>query len=265
MIFDLEDSIPTFGKEKARGLLEKKFDQFRSARKELIIRVNDCRSKYIQKDLNLVLELEPDTVMVPKCDQGDIEQVDAVLGGIDGLTYMPLIETVNGYMNCKKILEASSKNSGVVFGAEDFSADVGIPRGEYHQNPIFLQVIVQLILLAKQFDLDFIDSVYPYLSTDEAFQGLIDEATITKKMGAIGKLAVHVSQIEAINQVYTPNRAEVKKTKVILSELDRAEKEKQISVFEYQNRMMDTPERKRAQKLFKQVERFDFEFREEDD
>ena len=265
VIFDLEDSIPSFGKEKARELLKRNFDQFRNNDKELIIRVNDCRSEYIEKDLNLVSQLNPDTVMVAKCDKGDIERVENALGTNNELNFMPLIETVSGYMNAKAIFGASKKNSGVVFGAEDFSADVGIQRAEYHQNLIFPQVIVNLILLSKYFDLDFIDAVYPYLSTDEAFQGLIDEATFTKKMGAIGKLAVHVSQVDAINKVYTPNRAELKKTRMILSELDRAEKEKELSVFEFHNRMMDTPERKRAQKIFKQIERFDPNFETEDD
>tara|TARA_B100001964_G_scaffold190087_1_gene211990 strand:+ start:3436 stop:4317 length:882 start_codon:yes stop_codon:yes gene_type:complete len=256
VIFDLEDSVPISCKEKARKILHEKFNIHRDKGKELIIRVNDCRSKFIHDDLSLAIKLKPDTILVPKAEDKDIEFVDNFLKDMEDLSYLLLIETVKGYLDCKEILGFSKKITGNIFGAEDFSADIGIERTEYYHNPVFFQAVIQLMLLSKYYNIDFIDSVYPYLFTDEALKGLIDEASLSKKMGAVGKLAVHPSQVELINQVYSPNSAEIEKTKLIISELEKAEKENELSIFKFQNRMMDMPERKRAKKIFEHAKRF---------
>jgi len=259
VIFDLEDSIPEALKGKARHMLRAQFDKFQSKDCERIIRINDCRSDEHLEDLQLIQDLKPDTVMVSKAEYDDVCYLEGKLKKVlkcTDLTFLILVETLAGYFSAEHMLKKSDKISGVVFGAEDFSADMGIHRIDYHQNPIYFHVISNLILLAKYHGIDFIDSVYPYLSTDDSMRSLVDEATTTKKMGANGKLTVHPSQVDIINKLYSPDYSEIEKSKEIIKKLQSAENAKGLSVIQYNNRMVDKPEKKRLERLMTHVNRF---------
>jgi len=256
IIFDLEDSIPAAHKQTARQELARRFGGYRGAGFELVIRINDLRSPFWRDDLELVRALAPHAVMIAKTEGDDAAVLERALGGAGEINLMVLIETIRGYFDAEAILGGSSRISALVFGAEDFSADMGIQRQEYEDNPIYLQVITRLILLARCHDVDFIDSVYPYLSTDESLRGLFNEAHLTKKMGADGKLLVHPGHTETINRVFTPNARELERAKDILARLLEAEAERGLSVIRYGDRMMDTPEKRRLKRMLKRFERF---------
>ena len=78
--------------------------------------------------------------------------------------------------------------------------------------------------------------------------GYILSAKRAAAIGIEGKWAIHPSQIELANQVFTPPEAEVKKAKRIIDELDKAAKEGKGAA-QLDGRMIDAASARMAENI----------------
>lgn len=250
VIFDLEDSVLDDCKDEARkNLNELDFKKLKD--KEIAIRINSVRSPFFKKECKLVNEKDPDFLVLPKVrDEDDIKILEKKIE--PEIQFVPIIETIKGYYNREKILTASSRIKTFAFGAEDFSADTEINKGELQKNPLLVNVICDLLLIAKEKNLWFIDCVFTGYETEDHLQKLKKEALFTRRLGAEGKLVIHPSQIDIVNEVYSITQQEIEEAEAFIQKFNSLKDGCAVVATDYY--MQDIPSYKKYSKLLKKAE-----------
>ena len=208
IIFDLEDSIDVSAKTKARMELEQSFPRDYQGKKELMIRVNNPRSPHFRKDVLVATNLRPHCLCIPKVEsEQEIDMVNNLVSSSDkALKYpigvFPLIETSKGYMNAKEILNRSNIITGTAVGVEDVMLEFNIERKTIWKNHLIRHFLIELSILSKCLDIDYIGPISRGYRTDEHLSILESECTYLKEIGATGKLAIHPRQLSTINRSF---------------------------------------------------------------
>ncbi|NTF43919.1 CoA ester lyase [Rhizobium rhizogenes] len=220
VIFDLEDSVSPEKKAEARENLRAFFTASPLSAKERIIRINALSSNFGAEDLALVVELEPDAVLLPKVDEPqDVMLVGDRLAEADApenLRIWAMIETPRGILNAASIAEAGrtsgSRLDCFVVGLNDLRKETGVlPQpGRAYLVPWLMQVV----LAVSAYGLEAIDSVFNDFKDMEALDA---ECAQGIAMGFSGKMLIHPSQIEAANRHFGPDEAAVAEAEAIIS------------------------------------------------
>jgi malyl-CoA/(S)-citramalyl-CoA lyase len=154
-----------------------------------------------------------------------------------------IIESVLGLNNIDGIAGASKRLESLHFGAADYAASAGMrttniggPNKDYvvltdadaggkretHWSDMWHYHIVRMVAAARAHGLRPIDGPFGDYS-DEA--GFTAQANRTAVLGCEGKWAIHPSQVELANKVFTPSEAEVTKAKRIVEAMKQAARE----------------------------------------
>ena len=254
-IIDLEDSVDMEYKDQAlQNLLQ--FNKTAMGDKEFIVRINSVDSDLGQRDLAEAAKLNIDSIMLPKVNsKEEISHVEKQISD-SNIEIIPIIETLEGYFHREEILSSSTKITAVAFGAEDFCLDADLEKGDLRNNLILNKVICDLSLLAKRFDIQFIDCVFTQYGTKAFLRQMRREAEHTRDIGANGKLLIHPSQIEIANSVYAIDQSEIKQSLNILKKFDGLTDGS--STIAVNNVMMDTPSYKKAIKLINKAKKYGY-------
>ena len=220
IIFDLEDSVAVERKTEARDNLKAFFSGPALTAKERIIRVNALSSSFGNADLDLVLELEPDAILLPKVDEPqDIMAISDRLADADApenLRIWAMIETPRGILNAAAIAEAGrtagSRLDCFVVGLNDLRKETGVlPQpGRTYLVPWLMQVV----LAVRAYGLDAIDSVF---NDFKDMGGLESECSQGRAMGFDGKMLIHPNQIECANHCFGPDSEAVAEAEAIIA------------------------------------------------
>lgn len=204
VIFDLEDSVALEKKAEARDNLRRFFRETPIEGAERVIRINGADTEFRGKDLDLILELQPDALLLPKVgDAVEIREVTKFLSGNDASVRLwAMIETPTGVLNAAAIAGArgaDGKLDCLVLGLNDLRKETGVPPepGRTYLVPWMMQVV----LAARANGLDVIDSVFNDFR-DEA--GFSTECAQGRSMGFDGKMLIHPSQIASANGSFGP-------------------------------------------------------------
>jgi len=215
---DLEDSVPGDRREAARRMVLP-FLAAEAARPGFTraVRPNALRTPDGLRDLLAVREsgARLDALMLPKVESGeDVRIVEELLGdGLAHVTFLVLIETARGLCAAEEIAAASPRVRALVFGAADFSADLGAAMAWEH----LLYARSRIVLAAACAGIAALDS--PFFDIHDA-AGLGQEVERVRLMGFTGKVAVHPRQVAAINAGFTPEPAAVAEARAILAAID---------------------------------------------
>jgi len=177
-----------------------------------------------------------DAVMLPKVEDADrVERVAALCAdrGLDPAVFA-LVETASGVLSAASIAAAAA-TSAVAFGAEDLAADVGATRTDEGTEVLYAREHV--VLAASAADVDALDTVYTDFSDAE---GLREETAFALTLGYDGKLAIHPSQIDPINEAFTPDAEEIEWAARVLDARDEADRADR-GVFSVDGEMIDAP------------------------
>ncbi len=220
VIFDLEDSVSPEKKAEARENLRAFFASSPLSAKERIIRINALSSNFGAEDLALVVELEPDAVLLPKVDEPqDVMLVGDRLAEADApenLRIWAMIETPRGILNAASIAEAGrtagSRLDCFVVGLNDLRKETGVlpQSGRAYLVPWLMQVV----LAVSAYGLEAIDSVFNDFKDMDTLDA---ECAQGIAMGFSGKMLIHPSQIEAANRHFGPDEAAVAEAEAIIS------------------------------------------------
>ncbi|MFJ6324543.1 MULTISPECIES: HpcH/HpaI aldolase/citrate lyase family protein [unclassified Rhizobium] len=220
VIFDLEDSVSPEKKAEARENLRAFFAETPLPGKERIIRINALSSNFGADDLALVVELEPDAVLLPKVDEPqDVTGVSDRLAEADApesLRIWAMIETPRGILNAAAIAEAGrtagSRLDCFVVGLNDLRKETGVPPqpGRSYLVPWLMQVV----LAVSAYGLEAIDSVFNDFKDAEAFDAECGQGRL---MGFSGKMLIHPNQIEAANRHFGLDEAAIAEARAIIS------------------------------------------------
>jgi len=177
-----------------------------------------------------------DAVMLPKVeDAGRVDRAAALCAdrGLDPAVFA-LVETAGGVLAAEAIADAEPTDA-LVFGAEDLAADLGATRTDEGTEVLYARE--HAVLAASAAGVDALDTVYTDFS-DAA--GLREETAFARTLGYDGKLAIHPSQVDPINEAFTPDPDEVEWASRVLDARDEADREGR-GVFSVDGEMIDAP------------------------
>ena len=215
---DLEDSVPAARRDAARRLLL----PFLAAEPERpgftrAVRPSALRTPDGLRDLLALLEsgARVDALMLPKVESAeDVRIVEQVLGErLRHVVFIVLIETARGLATVEEIAVASPRVAAFVFGAADFSADLGSDMGWGE----LLYARSRIVAAAARARVPVLDT--PFFDIADG-PGLRREIERVRAAGFAGKVAVHPRQVAAINAGFTPEPAAVAQARAVLAAIE---------------------------------------------
>ena len=239
VFLDLEDAVAPGDKLQARKNVIEALNSldWKSAGKTISVRINGLDTHYMYRDVVDVIEQagsKLDTILVPKVGvPGDLYTVDVLLTQMEeakGIKHRigleALIETALGMACVEQIASSSSKRlEAMHFGVADYAAsnrartvNIGGLNPDYPGDQ-WHAAITRMTVACRAYGLRPIDGPFGDFKDPD---GYILAAKRAAALGIEGKWAIHPSQIELANQVFSPPDAEVEKARRILEELDKA-------------------------------------------
>ena len=240
IFLDLEDAVSPMDKISARQNVIKALKEinWREKGKTISVRINSPDTYYMYRDLiDIVEEVgeKLDTILLPKAGTAsDVYMIDCLLTQIETSKKLNnkigiecLIETALGMSNIKEIAKSSNRLEALHFGVADYAASLrartvvigglnpDYPGDQWHHG------LSQLVMTCRAYGLRAIDGPFGDFNDPDAY---IEAAKRGAAIGIEGKWAIHPSQIELANKVFSPPSSEVTKAKRILEELDKAAK-----------------------------------------
>ena len=256
IILDLEDAVAVSVKETARQIVCQALINVDFAGTERLVRLNSPATAFFSADLTAVSRAKPDGLIIPKVESSAVlEQIDAALTETElahnwqagTIRLLVLIETALGIMNLKEIAQSTPRLDALLFGAEDLAADVGAVRSQLGTEIFYGRSVV--VTAAAAYDLQAIDTVFVDVRD---LEGLKEDAILARSMGYRGKMAIHPDQIAAINDVFSPTRAEIAKAQQLLEQA-ALHHDSGSGVFTLDGRMIDAPMIRSAESLLERA------------
>ena len=204
LIFDLEDSVPAHQKEAARQNIRKIPSKIPGV--EHILRINAYQTGMWEEDLKYLDHFPFDSVMIPKVESPRHIMDISNHFSSSGLKRIVLIETIHGIWNIREIAGTLGEGDAMGYGAGDLSTTFGISREPVQESMILQHILIQVLMAAKYVGADVFDTPYRDFTDMVTLQ---EEAKFGRKCGTVGKQAVHPSQLEVINSVYSPTDMEI--------------------------------------------------------
>lgn len=262
LILDLEDAVAPERKAATRPVVRGWLERLDFGGRERWVRMNPIYSEHGETDLEETIAGRPDGYVVPKPRHaGDIRQIAQLLDKLEqrhglphGSTRLVLIatETPEGLLNIREVAAASPRIVTVSWGVEDLSAAMGLPRtrdarGRYLDIPRYARVMCAVAAAAA--GVEAMDTVFTDIGD---LDGLRRECEEGVWMGFTGKISIHPSQIEVINSVFTPSRADAEDAAELVSAFEEHAR-RGAGAFAWKGQMMDMPHLTRARKILERA------------
>jgi citrate lyase beta subunit len=254
VVLDLEDAVAVSQKAAARDVVRDALGRVDFGTRERLVRVNDLSSGLFQDDVHTTLCEQVDGYVIPKvhsletlraamrfiaecCDARDMRPAD--------VSILAIVESGAGIMNLREIAAIGAPLSALIFGADDYAADVGAIRTRSNTEVLFARSAV--VAAAAAHTLQAIDLVFFDLN-DSA--GLEDECRFGRQLGFSGKMVIHPSQVAIANRAFAPTDAELTHAKAILAAYERHQASG-TGAFVHEGRMVDMPIVRQARRILR--------------
>ncbi len=204
---ELEDGIAPKDKDVARANAMALFTEPQADDGvERIVRINCLREHFGLKDVQAVLasDTPPPALMLPKVKTPDeVKWLDDLLSERGHATRLHIIiETNAGLEAVYDIARASNRIDALFFGGVDMAAEL---RCQNAWEPL-LYARSRVVHAAASIGVDAID--VPYLDLEDP-DGMVEAAKLARDLGFSGKGSIHPKQIPLLNDVFTPDAAQV--------------------------------------------------------
>ncbi len=237
LFLDLEDAVAPAAKVDARAQIVAALKQGGWQAPTITVRVNDWDTPWTTAD---VLEVvggagaHIDAIVLPKVRTAEqVIALDMVLGQAEASVGLPVgriglevqIEEAQGLQQVDAIAAASPRLETLVFGPGDFMASMGM-RGlsvgsqiDGYDADAFHYVLSRILVAARANSLQAIEG--PYVSIRD-LPGFRKSAAKSAALGYDGKWVVHPSQVEAGNELFTPDPSQVERAERIVDAYSKA-------------------------------------------
>lgn len=249
VVLDLEDGVDASRKAEARRTIGDWLTSAGTSDTARFVRVNGVRTAWIDDDLKWVASVANhiDAVVVPKAESE--QDVERVASAAPSRRVIPLLETSRGIVSAAAIAGANAEVPAMLFGAEDLTAELGIPRTLAGDEILLARS--QVVLAAATIGADAVDAVFVDF---RALDRLRQDAIRARALGFRGKMAIHPDQVGIINDVFSPTADEVAEAKRLL-EADAAARARGEGAYRVDHQMVDAPIIARAKRLLARAER----------
>jgi citrate lyase subunit beta/citryl-CoA lyase len=251
VFFDLEDAVAPDHKKSARGNIVKALNTLEFGRTVRCVRINDTATRFCYGDIIEVVQgagEKLDLIMIPKVLDADdvlfvdklITQLEKDLGIKNRIGLECLIEEVEGMMNIERIAASTPRLEALIFGMGDYSASQGVAvsaiggSGGY-PGDIWHYQRHRLAIACKSFGIDPVDGPYGDIRNPEGYR---EECRRAMTLGLVGKWAIHPSQVDIAQEVFSPTRNEVDRARAMKAAFDDA-LSKGLGAVMYEGKMID--------------------------
>jgi citrate lyase subunit beta/citryl-CoA lyase len=232
IMFDFEDAVPLGQKDIARDCVAAALRRPRGANDPArIVRVNSSATGRQIADMRAVVGSTLFAILLPKVEHrhevlaaamvlDDLERSSGVEHGRIGL--IAAIESGRGLHNAVDIALSSPRLRGLMFGAEDYARDLGLPvvRTGAAWDLIFARsTLVNAAAIARLFTMDQVHMNFRDIDAERL------DAVNSRQLGFSGKAAIHPSQVPILNQVFSPTPGEVEHARRVLAAFEDAKAE----------------------------------------
>lgn len=283
MVFlDLEDAVAPSEKEQARKNIIQALNDLDWGRKTVSVRINGLDTHYMYRDVIDILENavdKVDLIMIPKAGTASdiyaldmlVTQIEQAKGWTKRVGFEMIIETALGMQNVHEIAAASKRNESLHFGVADYAAStkartvgIGGPNPNYgvltdpdeagnrdfHWGDMWHYAIARMVVAARANGLRPIDGPFGDFSDAEGYKAQARRAAI---LGCEGKWAIHPSQVDLANEIFSPSDKDVEQAQAILDAMEAAQKEGRGAVT-LNGKLIDIASIKQAEVMVKMAE-----------
>jgi citrate lyase beta subunit len=257
-MLDLEDGVVPALKAEARGVVAGALRQTGVARPARYVRMNGMETSEAALDIEAVVVSGLEGLVVPKVES--VEEVRELASMLDRLEFergvkagqvrlMLAIETAKAVLAAPALASSSPRVSGLMFGAEDFSRDIGLPTVRTGHARDFIYARSAIVMAAASARVLAIDGVWPDLKDDD---GLERDSRLARDLGFSGKSMIHPGQLPMISRVFSPTREEVAFARDLIRDFEQAVSEGRGSI-SFAGQLVDRPIYERARATIQQV------------
>ena len=253
VFLDCEDAVAPDDKEQARRNIIQALNEVDWGAKTMMVRINGLDTHYMYRDVVDIVEACPrlDMILIPKVGVAqDVYAVDVLVTQIEAakkrakrIGFEVLIETALGMANVEAIAQSSRRLEAMSFGVADYAAstrarttiiggvhrDSGVltdrdteGRRQYFWSDPWHAAQTRMLVACRAYGLRPIDGPFGDFSDGEGYVAAANRAAV---LGYEGKWAIHPSQIELANRVFTPSEPEVTRARRIVEAMAQAAKE----------------------------------------
>jgi len=276
IFLDCEDAVAPDDKERARKNIIHGLNDVDWGGKTLMVRINGLDTHYMYRDIVDIVEACPrlDMILIPKVGVAqDVYAVDMLVTQIEAamrrekrIGFEVLIETALGMANVEAIAQSSKRLEAMSFGVADYAAstrarttviggvnkDSGVltdadveGRRQYFWTDPWHAAQTRMLVACRAYGLRPIDGPFGDFKDPDGFRAAANRAAV---LGYEGKWAIHPSQIDLANEVFTPSPAEVTKAERIIDAMAQAAKDGRGAV-SLDGRLIDIASIRMAQAL----------------
>lgn len=285
VFLDLEDAVAPDDKEQARLNIIHALRHDDWSRCAVSIRVNGLDTHYAYRDLVDIVETcgdKLDTILIPKVGcAADVYFVATLLSQIEAakgfkpINIHVLIETALGMANVEEIARCCPERmEAMVFGVADYAAsvrarttvigganpDYGVltdpdlaGQRQYHWGDQWHFGISRMVAACRAYGLRPIDGPFGDFNDPEGYRAAARRAAA---LGCEGKWAIHPSQVELANEIFTPTEKEVTRANRIIESMAQAAKEGKGAV-SLDGRLIDAASIRMAENVVRQVKQIE--------
>ena len=277
---DLEDAVAPQDKEQAKKNIIQALQEVDFGKKTISIRINGLDTHYCYRDVIDVMENSGerlDLIMIPKAGvPEDVYAIDMLVTQVEDkierkkkIGFELIVETSMGITNLDSIISGSERVESLHFGYADYAASVrmrttniGGSNSDYsiltdenngersiHWNDMWHYPISKMTTIGRAHGLRIIDGPFGDFSDSDGFKS---HARRTAILGCEGKWAIHPSQVDLANEVFTLPENEVKKAKEILEAMKKAQ-ESGAGAATLNGKLIDAASVRQAEQIIKQT------------
>ncbi len=252
IFLDVEDAVAPDDKAQARKNIIEGLNDIDWGHKTMMVRINGLDTHYMYRDVVDIVEACPrlDMLLIPKVGTAaDVYAIDMMVTQIETamkrtkkIGFEVLIETALGMANVEAIAQSSKRLEAMSFGVADYAAstrarttviggvnkDSGVltdrdadGNRQYFWTDPWHAAQTRMMVACRAYGLRPIDGPFGDFSDPDGYLAAANRAAV---LGYEGKWAIHPSQIELANQVFTPSDAEVTKARRIMAAMEEAAK-----------------------------------------
>jgi citrate lyase subunit beta/citryl-CoA lyase len=251
IILDLEDSVPSAEKSRARSVVQEAAEIAAQGGADIVVRINRPLRLAIP-DIEAAISARVTALALPKIESASHVQllaevaaeIEAERGLAEGHTrFLAMVETASAFFRLEEIARAHARVVAMTLGAEDFATSVGmVPEAEFLFFPK-----QQMVIAARAggiMPMGFVGSIAEFRDL-EAFRATIRRS---RRLGFVGAPCIHPSQVPILNQEFAPSAEEVAHAERVIAAYEKATAEG-VGAIQIDGRMIDVPIVERARAL----------------
>jgi citrate lyase subunit beta/citryl-CoA lyase len=235
VFLDLEDAVAPAEKRPARAKIVHALNSHDWGRSTRCVRINDLTTEYAYEDIIEVVEgarENLDVIMLPKAmSASDVQFVDKLLTMMEKKLGLKkrigidvLIEEVEAMMQVEAIAASTPRLECLIFGMGDYSASQGISIRDIggsggYPGDIWNYQRHKMTIAARANRIDAVDGPFGDIKDPDAFR---EECRRSMILGMVGKWAIHPSQVEHAQQMFSPRAEDVAQARAMMKAFDAA-------------------------------------------